>query len=80
MKHSVGLDVSVQETSVCIVDQTGTIGQEVKVVSYPSDLIAALTNPALRIERIGLETGPLSQWLFEGTARAGLPASHNHPQ
>ncbi|WP_201415339.1 IS110 family transposase [Mesorhizobium sp. J8] len=69
-----GLDVSVKETSVCIVDETGKICREVKVVSHPDDLIAVLKDPTLRIERIGLEAGPLSQWLFEGLANAGLPA------
>jgi len=73
MKHYAGLDVSVKETSVCIVDETGKICHEVKLVSHPEDLTAVLKHPALHIERIGLEAGPLSQWLFEGLARAGLP-------
>ncbi|MER8734714.1 MULTISPECIES: IS110 family transposase [unclassified Mesorhizobium] len=74
MKHYAGLDISVKETAVCIVDETGKICREVKVVSHPDDLTAVLKGPALRIERIGLEAGPLSQWLFEGLAKAGLPA------
>ena len=73
MKYYSGLDVSVKETSVCIVDETGKICREVRVVSHPEDLIAALNDPAWQIERIGLEAGPLSQWLFEGLANAGLP-------
>lgn len=73
MKYYSGLDVSVKETSVCIIDETGKICREVKVVSHPDDLIAALKDPARPIERIGLEAGPLSQWLFEGLATAGLP-------
>ena len=73
MKHYVGLDVSVKETAVCIVDETGRICREVKVVSHPDDLIAVLKDPALHLERIGLEAGPLSQWLFEGLAKVGLP-------
>jgi len=73
MKYYSGLDVSVKETSVCIIDETGKICREVKVVSHPDDLIAALSHPAWQIERIGLEAGPLSQWLFEGLANAGLP-------
>lgn len=44
-----------------------------KVPSHPDDLIAVLKDPARNFERIGLEAGPLSQWLFEGLARAGLP-------
>jgi transposase len=74
MKYYAGLDVSVKETSVCIVDETGKICHELKVVSHPDDLVAALKAPDLQIERIGLEAGPLSQWLFEGLVKAGLPA------
>lgn len=73
MKYYAGLDVSVKETSICIVDQTGKICREVKVTSHPDDLIVVLKDPAWNMERIGLEAGPLSQWLFEGLARAGLP-------
>lgn len=73
MKHYVGLDVSVKETAICIVDETGRISRETKVVSHPEDLSKALAEAGFRIERIGLEAGPLSQWLFEGLTRAGLP-------
>jgi transposase len=55
---------SVKETSVCIVDETGKIVREVKVASEPEALLAVLKNPAYRFKRIGLEAGPLSQWLF----------------
>lgn len=74
MKHYSGLDVSVKETAVCIIDETGKICREMKVPSHPDDLIAILKDPRWQIERIGLEAGPLSQWLFEGLAKAGLPA------
>jgi transposase len=73
MKHYAGLDVSVKETAICIVDESGRICRETKVVSHPEDLSKALTETGFRIERIGLEAGPLSQWLFEGMALAGLP-------
>lgn len=72
MKHYAGLDVAVKETTVCIVDEGGRICREMKVASHPDDLVEALKNPALA--RIGLEAGPLSQWLFSGLAGAGLPA------
>lgn len=74
MKHYAGLDVSVKETSVCIVDETGAACREMKVPSHPEDLARVLKNPAWRLVRIGLEAGPLSQWLFSGLAEAGLPA------
>ena len=73
MKHYAGLDVSVKETSVCIVDETGKICREVKLASYPEDLVQVLQDPAWNLERIGLEAGPLSQWLFSGLAEAELP-------
>jgi transposase len=73
MKHYAGLDVSVKETAVCIVNETGEICREVKVVSHPEDLARVLKDPAWNFERIGLEAGPLSQWLFEGFAKVGLP-------
>ena len=63
MDHFAGLDVSVKETSVCIVDDAGKIVREVKVASEPEALLAALKNPAYH----------LSQWLFSALAEAGLP-------
>src|SRR6184192_3401679 len=73
MDHFAGLDVSVKETSVCIVDDTGKIVREVKVASEPEALLSVLKNPAYRFKRIGLEAGPLSQWLFSALAEAELP-------
>jgi hypothetical protein len=73
MDHFAGLDVSVKETSVCIVDDTGRITREVKVASEPDALLAVLRNPTYRFKRIGLEAGPLSQWLFSALAEADLP-------
>ena len=57
MDHFAGLDVSVKETSVCIVDDTGRIVREVKVASEPETLLQVLTNPVYRFKRIGLEPG-----------------------
>ena len=73
MDHFAGLDVSVKETSVCIVDDTGKIAREVKVVSEPEALLAVLKNLAYHFKRIGLEAGPLSQWLCSALAEAELP-------
>ena len=74
MKHYVGLDISVKDTSVCIIDAGGKICDETKVASHPDDLVAILKDQAWSIERIGLEAGPLSQWPFDGLVEAGLPA------
>ncbi len=73
MDHFAGLDVSVKVTSVCIVDETGRIVREVKVASEPEALLAVLKNPACHFKRIGLEAGPLSQWLFSALTEAELP-------
>lgn len=74
MKYYAGLDVSVKETAICIVDEMGKICRELKVTSHPDDLVSTLNNPAYKLVRIGLEAGPLSQWLFSSLAEAGLPA------
>ena len=68
MDYFAGLDVSVKD-----VDDTGRIRREVKVASEPDALLTVLRNPAYRFKRIGLEAGPLSQWLFSALAEADLP-------
>ena len=64
MTYFAGLDVSVKETSVCIVDDVGKIVQEARVASEPEALLQVLTNTIYRFKRVGLEAGPLSQWLY----------------
>src|SRR5262245_66353405 len=73
MTYFAGLDVSVKETSVCIVDDAGKIVQEVRVASEPEALLQVLTNTIYRFKRVGLEAGPRSQWLYSVLAEAGLP-------
>jgi transposase len=75
MDHFAGLDVSVKVSSVCIVDEMGKVVREVRVASEPEALLAVLANPAYpyHFKRIGLEAGPLSQWLYSVLAEAGLP-------
>ena len=68
MDHFAGLDVSVKKTSVCIVG----IVREVKVASEAEALLAVLKNPTYHFKRIGLEAGPLSQWLFSALAHVEL--------
>ena len=75
MDHFAGLDVSVEATSVCIVDDAGKVVREVKVASEPEALLAVLKNAAYHFKRIGLEAGPLSQWLFSALAEAELPVA-----
>jgi transposase len=73
VKRGPRLDVSVKDTSICIADDTGKIVREVKVASEPDTLLVVLTNPTYHFKRIGLEAGPLSQWLFSALAEADLP-------
>ena len=68
MAHFVGLDVSVKETSVCVVDDTGKAILEQKVPTEPADIIALLSSLGVTYGRIGIEAGPLSQWLVTLTA------------
>jgi transposase len=62
MDYFAGLDVSVKETSVCIVDDAGKIVREARVTSEPEALLQVLTIAIYRFKRVGLEAGPLSQY------------------
>jgi transposase len=74
MEYFAGIDVSLEQSSVCIVDTTGRIIREVKVASEPEALVTLFCNTDLVFTRIGLEAGPLSQWLHAALVAAGLPA------
>jgi transposase len=74
MRYFAGLDVSLEETAICVVDETGRILKEVRAASEPDRLVAALQRTGLPLERIGLEACSLSAWLNEGLRQAGLPA------
>ena len=74
MKYFAGLDVSLDETAICIVDEDGIIVTEGKAASEPDDLVRCLAAIGLTITRIGHEAGPLSPWLHTGASDAGLPA------
>ena len=73
MNYFAGLDVSLEWTSVCVVDVDGGIVREAKVASEPAALAAFFTGLDFGVTRICLEAGPLSQWLHDGLAEAGLP-------
>jgi transposase len=70
----VGLDVSLDETAICVVDDAGAILKEGKAETEPDAIIAWLSAIDGPIERLGLEAGPLSPWLYEGLRAAGVPA------
>jgi transposase len=72
MEYYAGIDVSLESSSVCVMDATGRIVREGKVASEPEALARFLADLGLAIVRIGLEAGPLSQWLHAGMTAAGL--------
>jgi transposase len=72
MNHYAGIDVSLECSSVCVVDASGKILCEARVASEPEALIAWFGSQGLSFERIGLEAGPLSQWLFAAMKAEGL--------
>jgi transposase len=72
MYHYAGIDVSLECSSVCLVDGAGKILREAKVASEPEALIGWFRSLGLVLERIGLEAGPLSQWLYAAMREAGL--------
>lgn len=74
MAHFAGIDVSLEESSVCIVDAAGRIVREVKVASEPEALVCYFDELEMSVTRIGLEAGPLSQWLHAGLVAAGRDA------
>ena len=73
MERYVGLDVSLKLTSICVVNQTGSIVQEGVVDSDPEAIAAFVRSKAPGTVRIGLETGPTSTWLWTELKRLGLP-------
>src|SRR3954447_14758195 len=74
VEHYAGIDVSLERSSVCVVDGTGRIVREAKVASEPEGLVAFLGQLGLPLTRVGLEAGPLSQWLHAGLSEAGYEA------
>lgn len=72
MDYYAGIDVSLETSSVCIVDASGNIVREGKVASEPADLIAWFRGFPFALARVGLEAGPLSQWLYAGLKEAGF--------
>ncbi|MGI9409987.1 MAG: IS110 family transposase [Hyphomicrobiaceae bacterium] len=73
MERYVGLDVSLQQTAVCVIDQTGKIIREAVIPSDPDAIAAFVKSNAKNVARIGLESGPTSTWLWTELDRLGLP-------
>ncbi len=74
MEHYAGIDVSLELSSVCVVDGAGKIVKEAKVASEPEALVYLFKELGFPVNRIGFEAGPLSQWLHAGLTQAGFEA------
>jgi transposase len=73
VKHYVGLDVSLEGTKIHVLDETGARVWRGKCPSHPDPIEAAIRKHAPNAERIGLETGPLTTWLWTELTKRGLP-------
>jgi transposase len=76
MVHYVGLDVSLRQTSICVVNQAGSVLREGIVDSEPEAIAAFVRSKAPGAVRIGLETGPTATWLWSELKQLGLPDSN----
>src|SRR6516225_11413683 len=72
VNHYAAIDVSLELSSVCIVDATGKVVKQTKVETHPEALVKFFKGFGLPLIRIGLEAGPLSQWLYAGLTEAGF--------
>lgn len=73
MDHYIGLDVSLEATSICVIDKAGGVVHETKVPSDPDCLLSFLCDLSYPVALIGLEAGQLSAWLYHGLVDAGHP-------
>src|SRR5262249_59445327 len=73
MVHYVGLDVSLKQTSICVVSETGSVVREGVVASDPEAIAAFVKLKAPGAGRVGLESRPTATWLWTGLQRLGLP-------
>jgi len=74
VRYFAGLDVSLEETAICVVDETGGIVREARVASEPDALVAFFDALGMPVERVGLEACSLTAWLHQGLSEAGIPA------
>jgi transposase len=72
MQFFVGVDVSLDSVSICVIDERGVIIKEGKADSEPVAIAHFIRHRGRRVEHVGLEAGPLSQWLYAGLVREGF--------
>jgi transposase len=73
VSYYTGIDVSLEVSHFCVVDAAGKVVKEARVASEPEAILAWFADLGLEMEAIGLEAGPLSQWLYSAMSEAGLP-------
>ena len=74
MKVYIGLDVSLASTAICVLSEHGEIVKETTAVSEPEALTTAIRDIPHQVVLVGLEAGPLSQWLYKGLIEADINA------
>ena len=72
MDHFIGLDVSLASTAICVLNAHGKVAKETMAASEPEELVAALRALSGTVVAVGLEAGPLSQWLHKHLTEAGF--------
>jgi transposase len=73
VSYYTGIDVSLEVSHLCVVDSAGKVVKEARVASEPEAILAWFAELVLEREAIGLEAGPLSQWLYAAMVEAELP-------
>lgn len=74
MKYYCGLDISLEKTAICIVNQNGDIIREGEAPTEPDDIHVWLNSLGIPLERVGLEAGSLTPWLCHELLAEGWPA------
>ena len=74
MKHYVGLDVSMKETFICIMDENGKVIDQGRAKTNPQEIVQYLKKFHLVFEKVGLETGAISHWLVQELKKLAVPA------
>jgi transposase len=75
MQFFVGIDVSLESSSICVIDERGVIIKEGKVESDPHVIARFIRHRGRKVEHVGLEAGQLSEWLFVGLSEEGFKVS-----
>ena len=75
MQFFVGVDVSLESSSICVIDERGVVIKEGTAASEPEAIGRFIRHQGRKVEHVGLETGSLSQWLHAGLVRQGFKVS-----